>query len=88
MPTVNSKDSTTIAFDKTGSGPALILVGGMFEQRAMESETSDGSPRTEQIMPRIYQSVSSSASLAETRPERSSGSVILQLWRRWTRVCH
>jgi pimeloyl-ACP methyl ester carboxylesterase len=40
MPTVTSKDSTTIAFDKTGSGPALILVGGMFEQRAMESETS------------------------------------------------
>lgn len=40
MPTVISKDRTTIAFDKTGSGPALILVGGMFEQRAMESETS------------------------------------------------
>lgn len=40
MPTVTSEDSTTIAFDKTGSGPALILVGGMFEQRAMESETS------------------------------------------------
>jgi pimeloyl-ACP methyl ester carboxylesterase len=40
MPTVTSKDSTTIAFNKTGSGPALILVGGMFEQRAMESETS------------------------------------------------
>jgi pimeloyl-ACP methyl ester carboxylesterase len=35
-----SKDGTSIAFDKTGQGPALILVGGMFEQRAMESETS------------------------------------------------
>lgn len=40
MPSVTSQDSTTIAFDKAGSGPALILVGGMFEQRAMESETS------------------------------------------------
>lgn len=37
---VTSKDGTTIAFDKTGHGPALILVGGSFEQRAMHSETS------------------------------------------------
>src|SRR5215213_4860917 len=35
-----SKDGTTIAFDQSGQGPALILVGGMFEQRAMESETA------------------------------------------------
>src|SRR5688572_32841223 len=40
MNTLQSKDGTTIAFDKAGQGPALILVGGMFEQRAMESETS------------------------------------------------
>jgi pimeloyl-ACP methyl ester carboxylesterase len=40
MKTVTSKDGTTIAFDSVGAGPALILVGGMFEQRAMESETS------------------------------------------------
>src|SRR5688572_12629908 len=40
METVTSKDGTTIAFDKSGSGAALILVPGMFEQRAMESETS------------------------------------------------
>ena len=40
MQKINSQDSTTIAFDKAGNGPALILVGGMFEQRAMESETS------------------------------------------------
>lgn len=38
--TVTSKDGTTIAFEQSGQGPALILVGGMFEQRAMESETS------------------------------------------------
>ncbi|HEU5098996.1 MAG TPA: alpha/beta fold hydrolase [Roseiflexaceae bacterium] len=29
-----------IAFDRAGTGPALILVGGMFEQRAMDSETT------------------------------------------------
>ena len=40
MRTVTSKDGTTIAFDQSGQGPALILVGGLFEQRAMDSETS------------------------------------------------
>ncbi|MCI0395295.1 MAG: alpha/beta hydrolase [Chloroflexi bacterium] len=33
-------DGTRIAYDKIGEGPALILVGGMFEQRAMDSETA------------------------------------------------
>lgn len=37
---VTSNDGTTIAFDKAGQGPPLILVGGMFEQRAMPSETA------------------------------------------------
>jgi pimeloyl-ACP methyl ester carboxylesterase len=40
MNTVTSKDGTRIAYDRTGSGPALILVGGLFEQRAMDSETA------------------------------------------------
>lgn len=40
MKTVRSKDGTTIAFDQSGNGPALILVGGTFEQRAWESETA------------------------------------------------
>lgn len=40
MGTVTSKDGTRIAYDQSGKGPALILVGGMFEQRAMESDTS------------------------------------------------
>jgi pimeloyl-ACP methyl ester carboxylesterase len=40
MRTVTSKDGTTIAFDQSGTGPALILVGGAFEQRAMDSETA------------------------------------------------
>ena len=39
--TVSSKDGTTIAFDKSGQGPALILVPGAFEQRAMGSETAN-----------------------------------------------
>lgn len=38
--TVTSSDGTTIAFEQVGQGPALILVGGMFEQRAMPSETA------------------------------------------------
>jgi pimeloyl-ACP methyl ester carboxylesterase len=40
MRTVTSRDGTTIAFEQAGAGPPLILVGGMFEQRAMESETA------------------------------------------------
>ena len=40
MRTITSKDGTTIAYDRSGTGPALILVGGMFEQRAMDSETA------------------------------------------------
>lgn len=40
MEIVISKDGTRIAFDKRGRGPALILVGGSFEQRAMDSETA------------------------------------------------
>jgi pimeloyl-ACP methyl ester carboxylesterase len=40
MKTVTSQDGTIIAFDQVGNGPTLILVGGAFEQRAMDSETS------------------------------------------------
>lgn len=34
MNTVTSKDGTTIAFDQTGTGPALILVGGFPDRSA------------------------------------------------------
>lgn len=37
---ITSKDGTQIAFERTGHGPALILVGGAFEYRAMDSETA------------------------------------------------
>ena len=40
MRTVTSKDGTTIAFDQSGKGPAIILVGGALEQRAMDSDTA------------------------------------------------
>ena len=38
MKTVTSKDGTTIAFDKSGTGPALILVHGAFMHRAMDQQ--------------------------------------------------
>lgn len=38
--TATSRDGTTIAFERIGGGPPLILVGGIFEQRAMDSETA------------------------------------------------
>ena len=34
MRTVTSKDGTTIAYDQTGMGPALILVGGALSERS------------------------------------------------------
>ncbi|HEY8283794.1 MAG TPA: alpha/beta hydrolase [Chloroflexota bacterium] len=36
MQTVTSKDGTTIAFDKLGSGPAVILVNGAIAYRAFD----------------------------------------------------
>ncbi len=48
MQKVTSKDSTRIAFDKLGNGPALILVGGAFQQRA-------GDERTAQLASRLSQ---------------------------------
>jgi pimeloyl-ACP methyl ester carboxylesterase len=36
MPTVTSKDGTKIAFDKTGTGPAVILVNGAMSYRAFD----------------------------------------------------
>jgi pimeloyl-ACP methyl ester carboxylesterase len=44
MKTVQSADGTTIAFDPLGKGPALILVGGALEYRAMDSETAQLAP--------------------------------------------
>jgi pimeloyl-ACP methyl ester carboxylesterase len=40
MNKVISKDGTPIAFDRSGSGPALILVGGAFQYRAIDSRTA------------------------------------------------
>jgi len=40
MNQVMSKDGTTIAFDRSGQGPALILVGGAFQHRAIDPRTA------------------------------------------------
>ena len=40
MNQVISKDGTVIAFDKSGEGPALILVGGAFQHRAIDPRTA------------------------------------------------
>jgi pimeloyl-ACP methyl ester carboxylesterase len=44
MRTVQSADGTTIAFDQLGKGPALILVSGALEYRAVDSETTQLAP--------------------------------------------
>ncbi len=40
MGKVISKDGTAIAFDRTGKGPALVLVGGAFQHRAIDPRTA------------------------------------------------
>jgi pimeloyl-ACP methyl ester carboxylesterase len=40
MNRVISKDGTTIAFDQLGKGPAIILVGGAFQHRAIDPSTA------------------------------------------------
>src|SRR5262245_44982344 len=40
MNTVTSADGTSIAFDRSGSGPALVLVGGAFQHRALDPRTA------------------------------------------------
>jgi pimeloyl-ACP methyl ester carboxylesterase len=44
MSTVKSADGTIIAFEQLGNGPAVILVGGAFEQRALDTETAKLAP--------------------------------------------
>jgi len=42
MEQVTSKDGTRIAFDRTGAGPALVLVNGAFNDRSMTAEKAAG----------------------------------------------
>jgi pimeloyl-ACP methyl ester carboxylesterase len=39
--TVTSADGTTIAYDRYGNGPALVLVGGAFQHRALDPRTAE-----------------------------------------------
>lgn len=41
MRTTRSSDGTTIAFDRVGEGPALILVGGAFQHRLIDPQTAE-----------------------------------------------
>ena len=50
MGTVISKDGTKIAYDKTGQGPALIIVAGAFQDRmAMAAYTESLTPILEKF---------------------------------------
>jgi pimeloyl-ACP methyl ester carboxylesterase len=39
--TATSRDGTTIAFDRSGDGPVVILVGGAFQHRAFDPGTAE-----------------------------------------------
>jgi pimeloyl-ACP methyl ester carboxylesterase len=40
MEKVTSRDGTTIAFDRSGEGPPVILVGGAFQHRQIDPQTA------------------------------------------------
>jgi pimeloyl-ACP methyl ester carboxylesterase len=40
MPSVTSRDGTTIAYDRVGEGPSVILVGGALQYRAFDQRTA------------------------------------------------
>lgn len=40
MKKILSKDGTPLAFDQSGTGPAVLLVGGAFQHRAIDSGTA------------------------------------------------
>ncbi|AEV84510.1 hydrolase [Actinoplanes sp. SE50] len=40
METVTSRDGTTIAFDRYGDGPPVVLVGGAFQHRWIDQQTA------------------------------------------------
>src|SRR5579884_2936722 len=37
MPTVTSKDGTTIAYEQSGAGPAVIVIGGVLGDRSQQA---------------------------------------------------
>jgi pimeloyl-ACP methyl ester carboxylesterase len=41
MNTLTSRDGTTIAFERSGDGPAIILVGGAFQHRGFDPSTAE-----------------------------------------------
>jgi pimeloyl-ACP methyl ester carboxylesterase len=41
METVTSRNGTTIALDRSGEGPAVILVGGAFQHRAFDPRSAE-----------------------------------------------
>lgn len=43
--TVTSPDGTRIAFERTGSGPPVVIVGGGLNEKAMHAELADGLSR-------------------------------------------
>jgi pimeloyl-ACP methyl ester carboxylesterase len=40
METATSRDGTSVAFDRYGDGPAVVLVGGAFQHRAIDQPTT------------------------------------------------
>ena len=40
MKTVRSQDGTRVAFDRTGEGPPVMLVGGAFQHRAIDASVA------------------------------------------------
>ena len=78
MGTVTSRDGTSIAYDRRGSGPAVVLVGGATVDRA------ENTPLAEELAAAASPSSTTTAAAAARAPTRSRtpSSARSRTWRR------
>ncbi len=75
METVTSRDGTMIPFDRSGEGPAVILVGGAFKHRAFDPRTAElAALLAEHFTVSNYDRRGRGATPGIPRPTRSSAS--------------
>jgi hypothetical protein len=79
METVTSRNGTTIALDRSGEGPAVILVGGAFQHRAFDPGVRSWPRSWPSTSPFSTTTAGGGATPGIPRPTRSSASS--RIWR-------
>jgi hypothetical protein len=68
MEIVTSADGTRIAYDAVGAGPAVILVGGAFQHRAIDERTARLADRRGEGFTVVHYDAGAGAAAATRRP--------------------